>query len=202
MTKEQEILTAAEDEFFTKGFDATSTAVIAKKAGVTHAMVNYYFRTKEQLFVKVLDNNVRALIGKIMSLMNPEGTIADVASHAAEVLFDSLNTKREFPFIIQDLSRTHPEFLEQYWKKVEAFFSESIKKHSRMLAEQIRNGTTAQCTMNDVYDTILTLAVSPYLHIPMLRNVARMDEHQIDSYLEMHRKEMLRIIKSRYSVSD
>lgn len=202
MTKEEEILIAAEDEFFNKGFDATSTAAIAKKAGVTHAMVNYYFRTKEQLFIKVLDNNVRALIDKIMPLMNPSGTVADVAIHAAEVLFDSLNTRREFPFIIQDLSRTHPEFLEHYWKEVDTFFAESIRKHSKMLSKQIQDGTMAECTMNDVYDTILTLAVSPFLHIPLLRNVAGMEDNQIDFYLEAHRKEMLRIIKSRYSVPD
>ena len=201
MTKEEKILIAAEDEFFNKGFDATSTAAIAKKVGVTHAMVNYYFRTKEQLFIKVLDNNVHALIDKIMPLMNPGGTVADVAVHAAEVLFDSLNTRREFPFIIQDLSRTHPDFLVQYWKEVETFFTESIKKHSQMLSEQIHDGAMAQCTMNDIYDTIFTLAVSPFLHIPLLRNVAGMDDCQINLYLESHRKEMLRIIKSRYSAS-
>ena len=49
MTKEQEILNAAEEEFFRNGYDATSTAVIAKRAGVTHAMVNYYFRSKEEI---------------------------------------------------------------------------------------------------------------------------------------------------------
>ena len=58
MTKEQEILSAASEEFFEKGYDGTSTAVIAQKAGVTHAMVNYYFRTKEQLFLRILDSAV------------------------------------------------------------------------------------------------------------------------------------------------
>ena len=49
MTKEEEILKAAEEEFFKNGYDATSTATIARNTGVTHAMVNYYFRTKERL---------------------------------------------------------------------------------------------------------------------------------------------------------
>ena len=45
---ESEILKAAEQEFMLKGFDGAKTTSIAHAAGVTHAMLHYYFRTKEQ----------------------------------------------------------------------------------------------------------------------------------------------------------
>ena len=38
--KEKEILTAAENEFLTKGYDGARTTSIAKAAGVTHAMLH------------------------------------------------------------------------------------------------------------------------------------------------------------------
>ena len=44
-TKEQAILAAAEQEFLAKGFDGARTTSIAAAAGVTHAMLHYYFRT-------------------------------------------------------------------------------------------------------------------------------------------------------------
>lgn len=53
--KEQDILIAAEEEFLTKGYDGARTTSIAQKAGVTHAMLHYYFRTKEQLFNRVVE---------------------------------------------------------------------------------------------------------------------------------------------------
>ena len=46
---EQSILKAAEKEFLKKGFSGSKTTEIAKEAGVTHAMLHYYFRTKENL---------------------------------------------------------------------------------------------------------------------------------------------------------
>ena len=52
-TKERLILEAAEDEFITKGYNGAKTTEIAKKAGVTHAMLHYYYRTTENLFQKV-----------------------------------------------------------------------------------------------------------------------------------------------------
>ena len=44
--KESEILAAAEQEFIAKGYDGARTTSIAQAAGVTHAMLHYYFRTK------------------------------------------------------------------------------------------------------------------------------------------------------------
>ena len=54
-SKEQQILAAAEQEFLTKGYDGARTTSIAQAAGVTHAMLHYYYRTKEQLFKRIVD---------------------------------------------------------------------------------------------------------------------------------------------------
>ncbi|MDR1582826.1 MAG: TetR/AcrR family transcriptional regulator [Prevotellaceae bacterium] len=43
------MLEAAEAEFFEKGYDNTKTVAIAKQAGVSHSMLHYYFRKKENL---------------------------------------------------------------------------------------------------------------------------------------------------------
>ena len=56
--KEQLILEAAESEFAAKGYDGARTTSIAKAAGVTHAMLHYYFRTKELLFERIIDKKI------------------------------------------------------------------------------------------------------------------------------------------------
>ena len=50
---EQAIMEAAEKEFLDKGYTLTKTTEIARIAGVNHAMLHYYFRTKDNLFEKV-----------------------------------------------------------------------------------------------------------------------------------------------------
>ena len=97
MTKEDEILLAAEDEFFNNGYDATSTATIARRAGVTHAMVNYYFKNKELLFKQVLDNNVYSLIQQLKHLMQSNKNLADVITDVACTIFDIFDKKRQLP---------------------------------------------------------------------------------------------------------
>jgi len=51
-----QILEAAEQEFAANGFEGTSTAAIAARAGLPKANVHYYFGTKEKIYRAVLDN--------------------------------------------------------------------------------------------------------------------------------------------------
>ena len=52
-TTENLILKAAEEEFQTKGFAGATTTSIAERAGVTHTMLHYYFRTKKNIFYRI-----------------------------------------------------------------------------------------------------------------------------------------------------
>ena len=68
-TKEQLILAAAEHEFLTKGYDSARTTSIAQAAGVTHAMLHYYFRTKEQLFERIVDEKYKLMSHSMLTVM-------------------------------------------------------------------------------------------------------------------------------------
>ena len=61
---EQRILQAAEEEFLQKGLEGARTTTIAERAGVTHAMLHYYFRTKGMLFERI--NRKDAKVGRIL----------------------------------------------------------------------------------------------------------------------------------------
>lgn len=200
MTKEEEILKAAEEEFFANGYDACSTAVIAKRAGVTHAMVNYYFRTKEKLFIQILDNHVYELLGCLKPLMHTDGDVVRVATDAAAVIFDKMNEDRKFAYLISDISRTHPDFLLRYKETFDTVCKDSIRMHSERLEKCIADGHAAHCTMNDIYSSVITLAISPFLYLPLLENVAGMTPEMTDAFLASRKEEMIRILIARYRI--
>ena len=64
---EQAIMEAAEELFLEMGYNQATTTLIAKRAGVTHAMLHYYFRTKEHVFMKVLEK----ILGELMQSFRP-----------------------------------------------------------------------------------------------------------------------------------
>ena len=58
---ETRILQIAEQEFMAKGFTGARTTSMAESAGVTHAMLHYYFRTKEKLFERIISEKIGLL---------------------------------------------------------------------------------------------------------------------------------------------
>lgn len=53
------ILDAAFRRLIQQGYAALSVREIAKDAGVNHALINYHFRTKDQLVIAVLEDRGR-----------------------------------------------------------------------------------------------------------------------------------------------
>jgi AcrR family transcriptional regulator len=58
------ILAAAYRRLSQEGYAALSVREIAKDAGVNHALINYHFRTKDQLVIEVLDAANRRLLAR------------------------------------------------------------------------------------------------------------------------------------------
>lgn len=200
MTKEEEILQAAEEEFFRNGYEATSTDTIAKRAGVTHAMVNYYFRTKEKLFVQILDNHVYGLLQSLKPLMKADGNVAKVAIEAAKVIFDAFNADRLFPFLVVDTVRKHPDFLLRYRETVLSLCMGSMEMHKQRLKKCISDGVVRECTMDDIYYNVLTLSISPFLDIPMMEDIVGLSPERIDLFLAARRKDMVKVLEARFCV--
>ena len=76
------LLTAATELFAEQGIAATTFALIAKRAGLTPAMVHYYFRDRDHLLDCVVEERLAALIASVWDPveagMTPAETIAGV----------------------------------------------------------------------------------------------------------------------------
>ncbi len=71
------ILDAAFRQLATEGYAALSIRRIAADAGVNHALINYHFRSKDQLVVAVLDEANRRLLARQTSMDQAPTTLAE-----------------------------------------------------------------------------------------------------------------------------
>ena len=67
----EHLLTAATELFARQGVAATSFAAIAKRAGLTPAMMHYYFKDREHLLDCVVDEKIAPLIAAVWSPVDP-----------------------------------------------------------------------------------------------------------------------------------
>jgi AcrR family transcriptional regulator len=84
------ILEAAFRRLAAEGYSALSLREIARDAGVNHALINYHFRSKEQLVIAVLDEaNTRLLARQRTMYAGPE-TFAEKWAQARRFYRDDL----------------------------------------------------------------------------------------------------------------
>jgi AcrR family transcriptional regulator len=68
--KKDHILDVAERVFSDKGFDGASTRLISGEAGVNMAMLNYYFGSKEGLFLAIFQRKISSFQNILQNLGN------------------------------------------------------------------------------------------------------------------------------------
>jgi TetR/AcrR family transcriptional regulator len=73
------LLTAAEEEFATYGLKGARVAAIAERAGLPKANLHYYFRTKQELYARVLADILETWLGAAQEISEDQP-----ARHALE----------------------------------------------------------------------------------------------------------------------
>jgi AcrR family transcriptional regulator len=77
VTTKARILDAAYRRLAREGYAALSIREIARDAGVNHALINYHFRTKDQLVIAVLDEANRRLLERQQQMYRGPGGFAE-----------------------------------------------------------------------------------------------------------------------------
>ena len=93
-----------------KGFDAVSTTDIARKVGCNQALVHYYFRTKDNLFLQVFLQKFSIIMSKISSEITPnEHDFFVILDRFIDTYFEMLSENRTLPFFLVNELLLRPE---------------------------------------------------------------------------------------------
>jgi AcrR family transcriptional regulator len=116
------ILDAAFRCLATSGYAALSVREIAKDAGVNHALINYYFGTKDRLVIAVLDEANRQLLQRQRQMYAAPGDFA--AKWAQARRFYENDVASGFVRVQAELyaaSLSNPELREQFLPRIQAW---------------------------------------------------------------------------------
>jgi AcrR family transcriptional regulator len=97
---EQIILEAAEKIFIEKGYSGTKCMEIAAAAGVNHAMLHYYFRTKDCLFNRIFEQKAGQLLGFFVTAFNRDLPFFEKLKIGIEMHFDFLAENPGLPLFV------------------------------------------------------------------------------------------------------
>ena len=194
---EQAILKAAEKEFLKKGYSGSKTTEIAKEAGVTHAMLHYYFRTKENLFNKVFEEKAKQLADTFISQVDESLPFLEKMKCSIEAHFDLLATNPDLPLFIYREILTNECGKEVCRKNLFPNFLLAVNLLDRSLQEEIKKGTIRPVNAEDLMISAVSLNVFVFVANPLIHLFLEKKGEEYHQYMERRKQENVEIILSR-----
>jgi AcrR family transcriptional regulator len=115
---EEKIIASAEKLFYQKGKAGTSMQDIADDAGINRTLLNYYFRSKDQLFEAVFRKAMGAFVPELAVMMSTDISFEEYVPAMVEKIIDTMLENPQIPiFVLQELS-SNPERMPQIIKEM------------------------------------------------------------------------------------
>lgn len=181
---EMKIKEAAKKVFRSKGFAATRTRDIAEEAQINLALLNYYFKSKQQLFNIIMMEDLEDIFQVIINNANDKSlSLREKLLSLAEKYADVIAEKPELPnFILSEVHGNHEFLLDHFGIK------ESLSK-SDMMAQFFGLGFSQEEIANIVVN-LLGYIIFPYISRPMYTVIFNMDEDAFSRFINNRRKQI------------
>ena len=193
--KEQIILEVAEKHFIEKGFAGTKTTEIADDAGVNHALLHYYYRTKENLFSKIFEQKASQLLSCVLITVDKDSDFFEKLKEGIENHFEILRQNPKLPlFILREVvtDKNRRNFIE---KNLFPIGKELFQNFNAIVRKEIKKGTIRPVRAVDLLLNIASLNVFAFVVAQILFDSDKEDDREkMQIYLEERKKNNVELI--------
>lgn len=195
---ETAILNAATEVFIEKGFIGARTIEIARRAGVTHAMLHYYFRTKEGLFERMIADKAGNLHQLITGCIASDRlSLFERIGRGVVTHFDSLADNPGLAaFIIGEFHRD-PELMNRLVNINRQAVATAVAELQSEIDAQSRLGLCRKVDALMLLTDILSLNLCAFTSLPLMAQLVPAIADDPTDYLARRRRENLQTILNR-----
>ncbi|MDR3272445.1 MAG: TetR/AcrR family transcriptional regulator [Flavobacteriaceae bacterium] len=181
ISTEEKIIFAAEKVFTEKGYAASRTRNIAEKAGINAALLNYYFRSKEKLFQKVMNRKALLLCENLLPIFTDENTsLKRKVEQIVDVYIDLLSENPNLPlFVIGEIQKNDFGFFNSFPLK-EILGNSNIINQLKEIDSKIN---PLHFLMN-----LLSMCVFPFIAKPILTNFSLMNDTEFQTFVNQRKQ--------------
>ncbi|QII72146.1 TetR/AcrR family transcriptional regulator [Apibacter sp. B2966] len=199
VSTEQKIKEAAKRVFQKKGFGLTRTRDIAKEAGINLALLNYYYRSKENLFEIVMQESIEEMFSYLEHIMNNKQTTLTEKIDAGVLRYiEGMSKNSNLPLFLFSELQANPQHLFDRVKIPEGFIQDTYM--FKQINEQI-NKEKLNFTAIHFFINLVSMSIFPIIGQPFIKYVTKMDEKSFTDFIEQRKtlvpiwlKSMLKLV--------
>jgi len=182
---EQKIIDAATELFLEKGVDRTSVREIATKAGINLALMNYYFRSKENLFdaifTMLVDKHTRQLIKILDSDMELETKIVNYVEAYIDMLSEN---PLLVSFVMAIVHRSQDRITEL--KAISNLYS--TPKFAQEIYDSGNSGKIKPTSPTQFFIDMMSLITFPFAIKTLIKDKTGYTEEEFKAFIQLRKK--------------
>ncbi len=186
---EQLILKAAEEEFISKGYSGAKTTVIAQKAGVTHAMLHYYYRTKENLFKKVFQEKVYVIANSFEGIFDENLPFEEIIRAFTEKHFDFIMENNGLVNFVYNEVRSNKENSLLLREILLSKMLHVFNRFGTIIDREVAKGTIKAIKPTELFMNIITLNLATSLFFSISGIIGAINDSEYDKDLLKRKRE-------------
>jgi len=173
--------------FLEQGYEGAKIRQIAEEAGVNLAMVNYYFRSKGELFKSIYLETFRELLGRIGVMLNEETPLEVKIWKVVDQYTDFILENPLLPgFVLSELRTNGAAFFQEL--NVKGIIEQSV--FHRQLLQEAQKGHIRPVEPLQIVSTLMSSIIFPVMAKPMLSYVGNLDEAGFRQFM-LTRKQLI-----------
>jgi len=191
---EVKIIEAAKQVFLEKGLENAKMRDIADTAGISRTALNYYYRTKENLFYKIIEEILEGIIPHFESLLSKDTlSFQERLLGIIDVYADFLSRNNAVPrFVMMEMQR-HPQTLLDFINTNQKV-KEYLQLIHAMLDREAEEKSIKQLPMEELVTLFYGLLFVPYLVDPFIQEFFLNEKSKIEAYHQNHLENMKQVL--------
>ena len=193
---EEQILLVAKELFMQFGYEGVSTTQVAKAVGCNQALVHYYYRTKQNLFKIICQQEIQKMLKILADIPQEDISFEDFIEKIIEAQIGFLKNNPDAPFFIIGELRHNSEVLKMMRELFSEFGKEIVGKIRMFVQMKQSKGELKDISIEDLLIDIVSLDVMSFVGQVLFTQILEMDSQTQEAFLERRKIHIKKLILS------
>lgn len=193
---EEQILLVAKELFMQFGYEGVSTTQVAKAVGCNQALVHYYYRTKQNLFKIICQQEIQKMLKILADIPQEDISFEDFIEKIIEAQIGFLKNNPDAPFFIIGELRHNSEVLKMMRELFSEFGKEIVGKIRLFVQMKQSKGELKDISIEDLLIDIVSLDVMSFVGQVLFTQILEMDSQTQEDFLERRKTHIKKLILS------
>jgi AcrR family transcriptional regulator len=193
---EEQILLVAKELFMQNGYEGVSTTQVAKAVGCNQALVHYYYRTKQNLFKIICQQEIQKMLKVLADIPQEDISFENFIEKIIEVQIGLLKNNPDAPFFLIGELRHNSEVLKMMRELFSEFGKEIVGKIRLFVQMKQSKGELNDVSVEDLLIDIVSLDVMSFVGQVLFTQILEMDSQTQEAFLERRKIHIKKLILS------